>query len=83
VSTAGGGITKNVEKIKDLPEPMHGLVTGAFSSSLHDVFLSAVPLVVVAVVIGALLKEIPLATRQQPTDAVADAVDAEAASVAG
>ncbi len=28
-----------------LPEPVHGLVTGAFSHALHDMFLSAVPLV--------------------------------------
>jgi EmrB/QacA subfamily drug resistance transporter len=83
VSAGGGGsIANNVEKIKQLPEPLHGVVTGAFSSSLHDVFLSAVPLVVVALVIGALLKEIPLATRQQPADAITDAVEAEAAGVA-
>ncbi len=80
-----GDLTNNVEKIKDLPEPLHGLVTGAFSDSLHDVFLSAVPLVVVALVIGALLKEIPLATRTKPaealTDAVSDTVEAEATTV--
>jgi EmrB/QacA subfamily drug resistance transporter len=72
--SAGGDITKNVEKIKSLPEPAHGLVTGAFANSLHDVFLSAVPLVIVALVIGAMLKEIPLATRQKPAEAAADAV---------
>jgi EmrB/QacA subfamily drug resistance transporter len=82
VPAAGGDITGNVQKIKLLPEPVHSLVTGAFSGSLHDLFLSAVPVVVLAFVIGLMLKEIPLATRQEPSDAVTDAVDAEAASIA-
>jgi hypothetical protein len=38
-------------------------VTGAFSNALHDTFLSAVPLVVVALVVALFLKEKPLATR--------------------
>lgn len=76
---AGGDLANNVEKIKTLPEPLHGVVTGAFADALQDVFIAAIPLVVVAFVIGLLLKEIPLATRQQPADAVTDTVDAEAA----
>lgn len=67
---AGGGkldsVTNNVEAIKALPEPLHGLVTQAFSLSLHDTFIAAVPLTVVAVVVALFLKEIPLTGRQAP-----------------
>jgi MFS family permease len=80
-SAAGGDLTNNVERIKTLPEPVHGVVTGAFANALQDVFIVGIPLVAVAFVIGLFLKEIALATRQQPVDAVTDAVDAEAASV--
>jgi EmrB/QacA subfamily drug resistance transporter len=58
-----GDVTNNVQAIKALPEPVHSLVTGAFSASLHDVFLSAVPLVAVAFVVAWFLKEKPLAQR--------------------
>jgi hypothetical protein len=58
-----GDVANNVQAIKALPEPIHSLITGAFSHSLHDVFLSAVPLVAVALVVSFFLKEKPLATR--------------------
>ncbi len=62
--TAGlGDVTNNVQAIRALPEPVRSLVTGAFSESLHDVFLTAVPLVAVALVVAFFLKEKPLATR--------------------
>ena len=47
------------------PEPAHGLVTGAFSDAMSEMFLVAMPIVVVALVVGLFLKEIPLATRGQ------------------
>ena len=62
-----GDVANNVQAIKALPEPVHSLITGAFSDSLHDVFLSAVPLVAVALVVAFFLKEKPLATRDAPT----------------
>ncbi len=55
--------TNNVQAIKSLPEPVHGLVTGAFSHALHDTFLSAVPLVAVALAVAFFLKEVPLTGR--------------------
>jgi EmrB/QacA subfamily drug resistance transporter len=58
-----GDAANNVQAINALPEPVHSLVTGAFSQSLHDVFLSAVPLVAVALLVAFFLKEKPLATR--------------------
>jgi len=51
-------------------------VTGAFSDSLHDVFLSGVPLVVVALAVAFFLKEKPLATRDT-TPPTAETVEPE------
>ncbi len=66
-------ITNNVELIKSLPDPLHGLVTQAFSMSLHDTFLAAVPLTLAAVLVALFLKELPLAGRAEPqTPASAD-----------
>jgi hypothetical protein len=59
-----GAISNNVSLIKSLPEPLHGLVTGAFSAALSDMFLTAVPLVLVALGVAFFLKEVPLAQRQ-------------------
>jgi EmrB/QacA subfamily drug resistance transporter len=67
-----GSLTNNVQAIQALPAPLRDLVTGAFSNALHDMFLSAVPLVVVALGVAFFLKELPLATREdvpQPTPA--------------
>ncbi|MGA8995735.1 MAG: MDR family MFS transporter [Nocardioidaceae bacterium] len=58
-----GDVTGNVQAIRALPAPVRELVTGAFSQSLHDTFLSAVPLVAVALVVAFFLKEKPLGTR--------------------
>ena len=75
-SAAGrvGDVANDVQAIKALPEPLHSLVTGAFSRSLHDTFLSAVPLVAIALVVAFFLKEKPLAQRDAP---MAEPVDAE------
>jgi EmrB/QacA subfamily drug resistance transporter len=62
----------NVQAINALPEPVHSLVTGAFSNSLHDTFLSAVPLVFIALVVALFLKEKPLATRDNAPEAAAE-----------
>ena len=53
-----------------------------FSSSLHDVFIAAVPMAVLAFVIALFLKEIPLATRSTPGESVNDSVEADATVVA-
>ncbi len=69
-------LANDVQAIQALPEPLHGLVTGAFSDALSDMFLTAVPLVLVALAVAFFIKEVPLATRdalspskgQAPTD---------------
>jgi EmrB/QacA subfamily drug resistance transporter len=57
-------MANNVQEIQALPDPLRELVTGAFSSALHDMFLSAVPLVLVALAVAFFIKEVPLGTRQ-------------------
>ncbi len=71
-------ITNNVELIASLPEPLHGLVTQAFSMSLHDTFLAAVPLTLIAVVVALFLKEVPLTGREGPPQAPAPEEDSSA-----
>jgi hypothetical protein len=56
-------VANNVQAIKRLPAPLHDLVTGAFSAALSDMFLTAVPLVLVALAVAFFLKEVPLAQR--------------------
>jgi len=72
-----GDAANNVQAIKVLPEPVHTLVTGAFSDSLHDVFLSAVPLVAVALLVAFFLKEKPLGTRDTTPAPAATTVEPE------
>lgn len=65
-------LTNDVQAIQALPEPVNALVTGAFSDALRDMFLAAVPLVLVAVVVAFFIKEVPLGTREaapsEPTE---------------
>ena len=63
---AGGDVTGNVQKIQQLPEPVHGLVLNAFADSLHDVFLWAIPVVVIALAVSFFIKEVPLKMRNEP-----------------
>lgn len=68
-------LTSDVQAIRALPEPLRDIVTGAFSNALHDMFLTAVPLVAVALVVAFFIKEVPLGTRdgQQPEETPAPA----------
>ena len=63
---ADGDVTGNVQKIQQLPEPVHGLVLNAFADSLHDVFLWAIPVVVIALAVSFFIKEVPLKMRNEP-----------------
>ncbi|HYH11379.1 MAG TPA: MFS transporter, partial [Thermomicrobiales bacterium] len=53
-------VTSSVQAMQDLEEPARGLVLGAYTHALTDLFLVGVPFVVVALVIALMLKEIPL-----------------------
>ncbi|MEJ7707748.1 MAG: MDR family MFS transporter [Nocardioidaceae bacterium] len=63
VAGGGGDLTNNVDRIAALPEPQHGMVLQAFDDALHDVFLWAAPVVVVALVVAFFIREVPLKAR--------------------
>ena len=54
--------TGNIQAMQHLPEEIRGLVLGAYTDALTDLFLVAVPFVVVSLAIAFMLKEIPLRT---------------------
>jgi EmrB/QacA subfamily drug resistance transporter len=63
---AGGARVEanDVQAIQQLAEPVKGIVLGAFTSALDDVFLVGVPFLVMAFLIALTLKEVPLRTGQ-------------------
>lgn len=75
----------DVSAIEALPDAARALVQEAFSASLTDVFVTAIPLAVLALVIALFLKEIPLGVRgepePEPADSLTDPVEAEASSL--
>jgi EmrB/QacA subfamily drug resistance transporter len=65
-AATGGSIdTNNVTAIAKLPEPIHTVVLNAFANSLDDVFLWAVPTIVIALVVSLFIKELPLKSRAE------------------
>ncbi len=53
----------NIQAMGSIPEPERGLVLTAYTDSLTDLFLFAIPFVVVAFVIALFLREVPLRTK--------------------
>jgi predicted MFS family arabinose efflux permease len=76
-----GDVANNVQAIKALPEPVHSLITGAFAHSLHDTFLSAVPLVLIALAVSFFLKEKPLKERDNAPESEPETEQAEPVAV--
>jgi MFS family permease len=74
---AGGSVTNNVRAIQQLPEPVHGRVVEAFSLTLHEMFLTVIPVVLIALIVSLFIREVPLRQRESSTDEAAD--DAEVA----
>lgn len=58
--------TDDVTAIKALPEPIKGWVLEAFTRSMDDVFLVAVPFMAVAFIIALTMREKPLQSRATP-----------------
>jgi EmrB/QacA subfamily drug resistance transporter len=56
--------TNNVSRIARLPEPIHTIVLNAFAHSLDDVFLWAVPTILIAIAVSLFIKELPLKARE-------------------
>lgn len=76
VAVGGGSpemAANNIESMQALEEPMRGIVLGAYTNALTDLFLYAVPVVVLAFVVSLFLREIPLrsAADAQPAPASA------------
>ncbi|HJR39303.1 MAG TPA: MDR family MFS transporter [Nocardioidaceae bacterium] len=69
-------VANDVQAIHALPAAAQRVFTGAYNDALHDTFLSAVPLVLVALAVAFFLKEVPLATRQTGSPAPAEEVRA-------
>lgn len=62
MATLPAEATGNIQAMQHLPEPAKSLVLGAYTDAITDLFLYAIPFVVVALLISFLLKEIPLRT---------------------
>jgi MFS family permease len=63
---SGGEIDANdVQAIQQLQEPERSAVLAAYTNAITDVFLYAIPIVVVALIVVLFLKEIPLRTGRQ------------------
>ncbi|MCW2829705.1 MAG: transporter [Aeromicrobium sp.] len=58
--------TNDVSAIRSLPEPIRTDVIESFAHALHDVFIAAIPIMLVAFVISLFIKEIPLRARATP-----------------
>lgn len=57
-------IANNVQAIQSLPDPAREVVTDAWVESLNDVFLTAMPFLVLAFISALLIPELPLRTRE-------------------
>ena len=60
--------TNNTEAIRVLPAQVRVLVQEAFSRSIDEMFLTALPIVVIAGLLALFIKEVPLGTRQVPAE---------------
>ena len=72
--TSGGEVNMNdVQAIQALPEPIKTEVLTAYTHAISDIYLYALPLIVVAFVVVLFLKEIPLRTTiAAPSDPAAN-----------
>jgi len=57
----------NVDALHTLLEPLKSVVLTAYTHAITDIFLAAIPIIVVALIVVFFLKEIPLRTRQLTT----------------
>ena len=69
----------NPAALQHLPPAIHTGLVNAVSQSLHVVFLTAVPVLLLAFVLALMLREIPLRTRMQGEQAAAEGLGAHVA----
>lgn len=78
-TNAGGGSNSFTPAIvKNLPEPIHGIVIGSYNDALAPIFLYIAPLVVIGAVLLAFVKEKPLATSVEE-DVLAESLEIDGA----
>jgi EmrB/QacA subfamily drug resistance transporter len=68
--------TSNIQAMRQLQEPIRGIVLDAYTNAITDLFLVAIPFVVLALLVAFLLKEIPLRTGAAPVAEEAGASEA-------
>jgi hypothetical protein len=75
----GGEInTNDIQAIHALPEPQKTEVLTAYTHAITDIFLLAIPIIIVALVVVLFLKEIPLRSGKiAASDATATENEAE------
>jgi hypothetical protein len=73
----------NPAQLAHLPAAIHTGLINAVSESLHVVFLTAVPILVVAFFLTLLIKEVPLRTKAQGIPGAGEGVGIEVASDLG
>lgn len=61
--------TNDVQAIQNLVDPQKTLVLTAYTDAIVDVFLFAIPFVVLALIVALFLKEVPLRTGRAPAEA--------------
>lgn len=71
--TAPTEATNNIQAMQQLDEPVKGIVLGAYTDAITDLFIVAIPIVAVGLIIAFFLREIPLQTGGPPTPVREDA----------
>lgn len=66
---ASAEAANNIQAMRDLEEPARGIVLGAYTDAITDLFIVAIPFVLIGLVIAFFLREIPLQTGGPPTPA--------------
>ncbi len=59
-------MTSDIQVMNELDEPARSLVLGAYTEAITDLFMFAIPFVVVAFLVALMLKEIPLRSGAAP-----------------
>ncbi|HLU36247.1 MAG TPA: MFS transporter, partial [Thermomicrobiales bacterium] len=59
---ASAEATGDIQAMQKLEEPIRGIVLGAYTDAITDLFIVAVPLVLIGLVVASFLREIPLKT---------------------
>ena len=73
---SGGEIdTNDVQELQALEEPARSVVLTAYTNAINDIFLYAIPIILLALVVVLFLKEIPLRTTQMPAGETAPRSD--------